>query len=46
MQLVKVEIFKGKTKEYKEALLDGIHDALLTAFKIPMDDRTQRLYEL
>jgi len=33
MPLAKVEIFEGKTKEYKEALLDSIHDALLTAFK-------------
>jgi phenylpyruvate tautomerase PptA (4-oxalocrotonate tautomerase family) len=46
MPLVKVEIYKGKPKEYKRAILDGIHDALVTAFKIPDDDRNQRLYEL
>jgi 4-oxalocrotonate tautomerase family enzyme len=44
--LVKVTIYKGKSKEYKSALLDGIHNALVAAFKIPEDDRNQRLYEL
>lgn len=46
MPLVKVEIFKGKSQEYKKALLDGIHSALVEAFKIPDYDRMQRLYEL
>lgn len=46
MPLVKVEILKGKTQEYKKAILDGIHSALVEAFKIPDDDRMQRLYEL
>ena len=44
--LVKIEILKGKSKEYKKALLDGIHDALVESIKIPDDDRFQRLYEL
>jgi len=46
MPLVKVEIYKGKSEEYRRALLDGIHSALVEAIKIPDDDRTQRLYEL
>jgi len=46
MPLVKVEIFKGKSKKHKEAILEGVHNALVTAFKIPDDDRNQRLYEL
>ncbi|HEY5583851.1 MAG TPA: tautomerase family protein [Ruminiclostridium sp.] len=46
MPLVKIEIFKGKTAEYKKAILDGVHSALVQAFKIPDDDRMQRLYEL
>jgi len=33
MPLVKVEILKGQTEEYKKAILDGIHSALL-GFKI------------
>jgi len=46
MPLVKIEIRKGKPVEYKKALLDGIHDALVQTIKIPEHDRFQRLYEL
>ncbi|MGL5417320.1 MAG: tautomerase family protein [Clostridium sp.] len=46
MPLVKVEILKGKTKEYKIGILNGIHNALVQEFKIPDGDRIQRLYEL
>lgn len=46
MPLVKVEIYKGKSNDYKKGLLDGIHGALVAAFKIPLDDRNQRIYEL
>ena len=46
MPLVKIEILKGKTQDYKKAILDGIHSALVEAFKIPNNDRIQRLYEL
>lgn len=43
---VKIEIRKGKSEEYKKAVLDGVHDALVEAIKIPDYDRLQRLYEL
>lgn len=46
MPLVKVEILKGRNADYKKAILDGIHSALVEAFKIPDYDRNQRLYEL
>ncbi|MGE5403804.1 MAG: tautomerase family protein [Candidatus Saccharibacteria bacterium] len=46
MPLVKVELRAGKTPEYKKAILDGVHDALVQAIKIPEWDRNQRLYEL
>lgn len=46
MPLVRVEIYKGKSKPYKKAIMDSVHSALITAFKIPEDDRNQRLYEL
>lgn len=46
MPLVKIEIVTGKTVEYKKALLDGVHLALVEAFRIPDYDRMQRLYEL
>jgi len=46
MPLVRIEIYKGKEKAYKKAILDGVHKALVSAFKIPENDRNQRLYEL
>jgi len=46
MPLVKIEIREGKSREYKKALLDGVHQALVHSIKIPDYDRTQRLYEL
>ncbi|TWH57301.1 phenylpyruvate tautomerase PptA (4-oxalocrotonate tautomerase family) [Desulfitobacterium sp. LBE] len=46
MPLVKVEILKGRSVDYRKAILDGIHSALVEAFKIPDYDRNQRLYEL
>lgn len=46
MPLVKIEIRKGKSDEYKKAILDGVHDALVEAIKIPDYDRFQRIYEL
>lgn len=46
MPLVKIEIRVGKSKEYKKAILDGVHEALVEALKIPETDRFQRIYEL
>lgn len=45
MPLVKISLLKGRSKEEKKALLDGIHAALMDAFKIPENDRTQRIFE-
>lgn len=46
MPLVRIEILKGKSQEYKKTLLDAVHDALETAIGIPDWNRFQRLYEL
>ena len=45
MPLVKVSLLKGRSIEEKKALLDAIHAALLDAFKIPENDRNQRIFE-
>jgi len=37
---------KEKSKEHKKAILNGVHDALVEAVKIPDHDRLQRIYEL
>jgi len=44
--LVRIEIIKGKSAQYRQQLLEGIHTALETALGIPGWDRYQRLYEL
>ncbi len=46
MPLVRITIRTGKSPGYKKALLDGIHAALVHAFKIPECDRFQALQEL
>jgi phenylpyruvate tautomerase PptA (4-oxalocrotonate tautomerase family) len=46
MPIVRVEIREGKSPEYKKAILDGLHAALVESFKIPDYDRMQLLYEL
>ena len=46
MPLVRIEIIKGQSQEYKKDLLQSVHDGLVNALSIPDDDRNQRLYEL
>jgi phenylpyruvate tautomerase PptA (4-oxalocrotonate tautomerase family) len=46
MPLVKISLRKGRSPGYKQALLDGVHSALVEAFKIPDSDRNQQLNEL
>jgi phenylpyruvate tautomerase PptA (4-oxalocrotonate tautomerase family) len=46
MPLVNIEIRKGKSKEYKKAILEGVHRALVDSIGIPEHDRFQRIYEL
>jgi phenylpyruvate tautomerase PptA (4-oxalocrotonate tautomerase family) len=46
MPLVKVSLREGKSPDYKRAVLDGIHVALVEAFVIPDHDRHQQIYEL
>lgn len=46
MPLVRITVRTGKSPEYKKALLDGVHSALIQAFKIPEYDRFQMLHEL
>lgn len=46
MPLARIEIEKGFSPEYKKAILDGVHYALVETIKIPDNDRRQRLYEL
>ena len=45
MPLVRIDIIEGKSAGYKKTVMDGVHDALVEAFKIPQDDRNQLISE-
>jgi phenylpyruvate tautomerase PptA (4-oxalocrotonate tautomerase family) len=42
---VRIEIVKGRTLNERQQLFQAVHDALMEAFRIPDDDRTQRIVE-
>lgn len=44
--LAKIEIVEGKSTEYKNAVLKGVHNALVNALGVPASEILQRLYEL
>ncbi len=46
MPIVTITAFAGRSAKEKKALFDAVHNALRHAFKIPENDRTQRLIEL
>ncbi len=46
MPLVRIDIIKGKSKEFKKILLDSVHEALEEAFGIEDWDRFQRIAEI
>ncbi len=45
MPLVHVHVRAGRSGAEKKAILDGIHEALVEAFRIPDSDRNQLLHE-
>jgi phenylpyruvate tautomerase PptA (4-oxalocrotonate tautomerase family) len=45
MPVVRIEIIKGRPVAERKLLLQGVHAALVEAFGIPEDDRTQRIIE-
>ena len=45
MPLVRIEILRGRPVEERRHILQAVHAALVDAFRIPEDDRTQRLVE-
>jgi 4-oxalocrotonate tautomerase len=45
MPLVRISLPAARTAEQRRAIADGVHDALVEAFKIPADDRFQIVTE-
>ena len=46
MPLVRVDMIKGKDKEYKKTLLECIHEGLIESIGIEDWDRFQRIVEI
>jgi 4-oxalocrotonate tautomerase len=45
MPLVRISLREGKSEQYKKALADGVHKALVEAMDAPMQDRFQVITE-
>lgn len=45
MPLVKINMLKGKSSEYKRTVLDAVHDGLIASLGIEDWDRFQRIIE-
>ncbi|HVI10941.1 MAG TPA: tautomerase family protein [Candidatus Binatia bacterium] len=45
MPLVRIDLRQGKTEQYKKALADGVHRALVEGAGAPADDRFQIVTE-
>jgi phenylpyruvate tautomerase PptA (4-oxalocrotonate tautomerase family) len=46
MPLVRITMAEGKTAEYRKAIADGVHRALVAAANVPADDRFQSVHEV
>ena len=45
MPLVRISLRKGKTAEYREAVAEGVHKAMVETIGIPLTDRFQLITE-
>lgn len=45
MPLIQIHLVKGKSAKYIKSVMDGIHEALQTAWQIPENDRFQMVTE-
>jgi 4-oxalocrotonate tautomerase len=45
MPLVRIDLLQGTTPAYRQALSDGVHQAMIEALQIPPDDRFQVITE-
>jgi 4-oxalocrotonate tautomerase len=46
MPLVRITMAEGKTAEYRKAVADGVHRALVAIANVPADDRFQSVHEV
>lgn len=41
MPFVNISLLKGKSREHRRAIADGVHEALVETYDVPRDDRFQ-----
>lgn len=46
MPFINIEVKKGKSNEYKKAILEGVRNALFETIKVSEDNTFQRIYAL
>jgi len=46
MPMVRIEIIKGKSEEYKNTLFEAVAEAMDVSLSVPSDKLIQRMYEL
>ena len=45
MPLVSISLLKGKSREHIRAVADGVHQALVETYGVPIDDRFQLIHQ-
>ena len=45
MPVVKIELIKGKSKEFKMIFMDTVHESMVETLKIPANDKNIRLMD-
>lgn len=45
MPLVHISLLKGKSREHVRAIADGVHEALVESYNVPVADRFQLIHQ-
>ena len=45
MPIVKIDIKKGKSKDFKRTFMDSVHESMIETLRIPSDDKNIRLLD-
>ncbi|WP_321836982.1 tautomerase family protein [Pseudomonas kulmbachensis] len=45
MPFARISLHRGKSVEYLQALSQGLHDALVESFEVPLEDRFQVIHQ-
>jgi phenylpyruvate tautomerase PptA (4-oxalocrotonate tautomerase family) len=45
MPLVRISLLKGKSRDYIRAISEGVHQAMVDTYKVPVGDRFQLIHQ-